>query len=549
MSDTAQELKRRILELTRQFSELTHSGNRPGYDPKHAPFVAGKTNILYAGRVFNEDEVEAAVSATLDFWLTLGKEGETFERKLASILGVRRSILVNSGSSANLLAVSALTSYRLGDRRLRPGDEVITVAAGFPTTVAPMIQNGLVPVFIDNDPVTLNARRGALEEAYRPGKTKAVMIGHTLSNPFDLTETLTFCHKYDLWLIEDNCDSLGSTYSMPLEQAKALGLDYLLKSATGPGPEPSSDRSAKVQDGTLTAPTGSWGDLSTQSFYPPHHITLGEGGTVNVIRNTLFKVILESFRDWGRDCYCASGVDNTCGKRFNYKLGELPEGYDHKFTYSHLGYNLKPLDIQAAIGLRQLEKLPAFLDARRQNWEYLRRGLADLEEFFEFHLPTHATAWTPDGFLWERPGGSTCNPAWFGFMVMVRPEAPFRKFAMARYLDDRKIGNRMLLGGNLTRQPAFVQLRNDNPAAFRVVGDLHGADKIMNGALFLGTHPGMTRPMLDYIIDQLHAYVKEQVQTVRSPADHNGSEKPLAPYFDEVARMPAVDASVDSETV
>src|SRR5208283_3203325 len=308
--------------------------------------------VPYAGRVFDEEEVEAAVSATLDFWLTLGKEGEGFEEGLAQYLGVRKSILLNSGSSANLVAFAALTSPKLGARRIKPGDEVITVAAGFPTTVAPIIQNGAVPVFIDNDPVTLNARVEMLEEAFIPGKTKAVMMAHTLGNPFDLSTVTDFCRKHSLWLVEDNCDALGCRYDDRL--------------------------------------TGSFGDLSTQSFYPPHHLTLGEGGAVNIVGDMKFKVLVESFRDWGRDCWCASGKENTCGKRFGWRLGELPEGYDHKYIYSHLGYNLKPLDIQAAIGRQQLKKLDRFSQARRDNWEYLRRGLAHLEEFFEFHLPTHA---------------------------------------------------------------------------------------------------------------------------------------------------------------
>jgi len=298
-----------------------------------------------------------------------------FEHELASVLGIKRSILVNSGSSANLVAVSALTSHKLGDRAILPGDEVITCAAGFPTTVAPIIQNGAVPVFLDNNPVTLNANLDRLEEAYVPGKTKAVMMAHTLGNPFDLERIVTFCRQHDLWLIEDNCDSLGSTYTFPAGHEEALRF-----------------RKPLAENGEAVAyPTGTFGDLSTQSFYPPHHLTLGEGGAVNVVRDMRLKVLVESFRDWGRDCWCASGKDNTCGKRFGWQLGELPEGYDHKYIYSHLGYNLKPLDIQAAIGREQLKKLERFSAARRANWETLRRGLGHLEEYFEFHLPTHAT--------------------------------------------------------------------------------------------------------------------------------------------------------------
>lgn len=458
---TPAELKTEILRLTREYSALMHQANRPGTESA-AGFEPGKTMVPYAGRVFTEDEVEAAVSSTLDFWLTLGPEGEAFEQELGQFLGVKRSLLVNSGSSANLLAITALTSAKLGDRRLNPGDEVITVAAGFPTTVAPIIQNGLVPVFIDNDPVTLNGRVDQLEAAFAPGKTKAVMMAHTLGNPFDLAAVTEFCRKHNLWLIEDNCDALGCRY-----------------------------------DGKLT---GTFGDLSTQSFYPPHHLTMGEGGAVNIVRDMKLKVAVESFRDWGRDCWCASGKDNTCHKRFGWKLGELPEGYDHKYIYSHLGYNLKPLDPQAAIGRQQLKKLPAFVQARRDNWNTLRAGLADLEEYFSFMLPTHATGWSKTGgFTWDASGHRT-DCSWFGFMMMVRPTAPFTRSQFAQALDAAKIGNRMLFGGNLLRQPAFVQLKQDNPAAFRVIGDLAGADRIMNESVFIGTYPGLTPAMLEYMI-------------------------------------------------
>lgn len=458
---TPVELKAEILRLTREYSALTHRANRPGAENANA-FEPGKTTVPYAGRVFTEDEVEAAVSATLDFWLTLGPEGEAFEQELGGFLGVKRSLLVNSGSSANLLAISALTSAKLGDRRLNPGDEVITVAAGFPTTVAPILQNGLVPVFIDNDPVTLNGRVDQLEAAFAPGKTKAVMMAHTLGNPFDLAAVTDFCRKHNLWLIEDNCDALGCRY-----------------------------------DGKFT---GTFGDLSTQSFYPPHHLTMGEGGAVNIVRDMKLKVLVESFRDWGRDCWCASGKDNTCHKRFGWKLGELPEGYDHKYIYSHLGYNLKPLDPQAAIGRQQLKKLPAFIQARMDNWNTLRAGLAGLEEFFDFMLPTHATGWSKSGgFTWDATGHRT-ECSWFGFMMMVRPNGKFTRSQFAQALDAAKIGNRMLFGGNLLRQPAFVQLKKDNPAAFRVIGDLAGADRIMNESVFIGTYPGLTPAMLDYVI-------------------------------------------------
>ena len=507
---TAPELKARILELTREYSRLTHTGQRPGDDPAHAPFTPGQT-IPYAGRVFAEEEVEAAVSATLDFWLTLGPEGEAMEKELAAFLGVRHSLLVNSGSSANLVAFSALTTHKLpAEKRLRPGDEVITVAAGFPTTVAPIIQNGAVPVFMDANPLTGNADCSLLEEAYSPGKTKAVMMAHALGNPFDLGAVLAFCQKYDLWLIEDNCDALGCTYTMPLAQAESLGLEHLLKIARGGGhPLIRLHAAEGAPEGSalfLTAPTGSWGDISTQSFYPPHHLTMGEGGAVNIIRRPPLKTYAESFRDWGRDCWCASGKDDTCGKRFQWQLGELPEGYDHKYIYSHLGYNMKPLDPQAAIGRVQLRRLPDFIEARKRNWETLRAGLAGLEHVLDFSLPTHATAWIPPAgdrvsseFEWDTTGCRT-DCSWFGFKITVREGAPFTRTELAAHLDQHKIGNRMLFGGNLLRQPAFVQLRRDNPAGLRAVGALSGADRIMNRTLFLGTYPGLTAEMLAYEI-------------------------------------------------
>lgn len=497
MERTTQQLKEEILCLTREYSRQVHAANRPGFDPMRSRYVEGDT-IPYAGRVFTEDEVEAAVGATLDFWLTLGKEGEAFESELAELMGVKHSLLVNSGSSANLLAITALTSYKVpANKRLRPGDEVITCAAGFPTTVAPIIQNGLVPVFIDNDPITGNARPEMLESAYVPGKSKAVMMAHTLGNPFDIRAVLEFCTKYDLWLIEDNCDALGCTYSMPKVDAERLGMDHLIAIADkGQHGMVRYQRHPVSGVELLTAPTGTWGDLSTQSFYPPHHLTMGEGGAVNIVRNRKLKIIVESFRDWGRDCWCASGKDNTCLKRFNWQLGELPEGYDHKYIYSHLGYNLKPLDPQAAIGRQQLKKLKGFIEARKTNWETLRKGLSGLEHLFDFTLPTHAKAWTHEGFVWDK---SNClvDCSWFGFMLQVKPDAPLSNRGLARHLDENKIGNRMLFGGNLLRQPAFVQLKKDSPEAFRVVGDLAGADSIMRSALFLGTYPGLTKDMLD----------------------------------------------------
>ncbi|HLB33387.1 MAG TPA: lipopolysaccharide biosynthesis protein RfbH [Chthoniobacterales bacterium] len=502
MNKVAAELKAEILRLTRDYSQLVHSSNVVGSERK-VPFLPGETVVPYAARVFDADEVEAAVGSMLDFWLTLGVEGEAFEQELASFLGVKYSLLVNSGSSANLVALSALTTHKLpSDRRLQWGDEVITVAAGFPTTVAPIIQCGAVPVFLDNNPATGNIRSEDLEKAFCEGKTKVVMIAHALGNPFDLGAVLAFCRKYHLWLIEDNCDALGATYSMLLGQAKALGI---IENSPG---IPSDGK-------YVTRYTGTWGDLSTQSFYPPHHLTMGEGGAVNIISRPALKLYAESFRDWGRDCWCASGKDNTCNKRFGWQLGELPKGYDHKYIYSHFGYNLKPLDPQAAIGRQQLKKLPLFIEARKKNWEYLRRALADLDEVFDFSLPTHAMEWKHpkdsdrnhcfSSFSWD---DSECRTdcSWFGFMIRVKPSAPFSHTELAHYLEEKKIGNRMFFGGNLLRQPLFMQLKKDHPEAFRVATSLTGADEIMNQALFLGTYPGLTQEMLDYEIKVIHDF-------------------------------------------
>ena len=496
MSDPAA-IKKEILRLTREYSRQVHASFRPAADPDRQPWQPG-TTIPYAGRVFTEDEVEAAVGSTLDFWLTLGQEGEAFQKELAAFLGVRHSLLVNSGSSANLVAISALTSAKLQEaRRIKPGDEVITVAAGFPTTVAPIVQVGAVPVFIDADPITGNARCDQLEQAYSPGKTKAVMMAHALGNPFDLAVTLAFCQKNNLWLVEDNCDALGCSYSMPRELAESLGF-----TENSPGLDDGPDRVIRW--------TGTWGDISTQSFYPPHHLTMGEGGAVNIVRDQKLKVIAESFRDWGRDCWCPSGIDNTCNKRFDWQLGELPQGYDHKYTYSHLGFNLKPLDPQAAIGRVQMRRLPEFIEARKQNWETLRRGLAALEDVLEFALPTHATGWDPEnGFSWDDSGCRT-DCSWFGFKIAVNPGAAFSRTELAQELDRCLIGNRMLFGGNLVRQPAFVQLRQDRPEALRVVGDLADSDQIMASTLFLGTYPGLTAEMLQEEIGVIQAFAGGQ---------------------------------------
>lgn len=547
-----QKIRQEILRLTREYSTLTHAAQRPGWDPKKPQIKTGEAPIPYAGRVFDEDEVEAAVGSTLDFWLTLGPEGEAMERELASFLGVKHTLLVNSGSSANLLALTALTSPKIPERRrLRPGDEVITCAAGFPTTVAPILQNGLVPVFIDNDPVTGNARVDQLAKALVAGKTKAVMMAHTLGNPFDLGAVLRFCRQHDLWLIEDNCDALGSTYSLPVALAKELGLDHLLKLAEQNGgslavPGSLLDKTNHQQPttlhklpaitgGQLVAYTGSFGDLSTQSFYPPHHITMGEGGAVNIVSHPPLKKLVESFRDWGRDCWCPSGKDNTCGKRFGWKLGELPEGYDHKYIYSHLGYNLKPLDLQAAIGRVQLRRLPAFAQARKDNWSFLREALEPLSDRLEFSLPTHATGWlkgatveklkgapptqqpinistlpprNPSTFSWDSSGCAS-SPSWFGFMVRPRAGKAGDTRSLARRLDEAGIGNRMLFGGNLTKQPVFSQLRRERPDAFRVVGTLEGADDLMERALFVGVYPGLGEAELHRMAEEIRIWAEE----------------------------------------
>ena len=425
------ELHAQILDLVREY-----------YHARHAPqaqqeFSPGESKVSYAGRVFDERELVAAVDSTLDFWLTLGDKGEQFEQQLAKYVGVKHGLLVNSGSSANLVAFATLTSPHL-KRPLKPGDEVITVAAGFPTTVAPIVQYGCVPVFVDVSLETGNVLVERLEDALSL-QTRAVMLAHTLGNPFEVEAVLDFVRQHDLYLIEDNCDALGSTY-----------------------------RGQK---------TGTFGHLATQSFYPPHHITLGEGGAV-LTNNAKLKRIAMSFRDWGRDCWCASGVDNTCNNRFGWQLGDLPHGYDHKYIYSHLGYNLKPLEIQAAIGLEQLNKVEDFAAARRANHARLLEAIRPYEEFL--HLPQA----TPES-----------DPSWFGLLLAVRDDAPFTKTELVRHLEDRKIQTRQLFAGNLLRQPAFQNV------AHRVVGDLTNTDKLMRDAFFIGVYPGLTDAMLDYVGD------------------------------------------------
>jgi CDP-6-deoxy-D-xylo-4-hexulose-3-dehydrase len=404
-------------------------------------FVAGVSSIPVAGRVFDEEEIELLVESSLDFWLTTGRFAERFERELAAFVGIREAILVNSGSSANLLAISALTSERLADRRLKPGDEVITVAAGFPTTVNPIVQCGLVPVFIDVDIPTLNADVRLLETA-RSDRTKAVIFAHTLGNPFDLDAVTGFAKKHGLWLVEDCCDALGSTY-----------------------------RGQKV---------GTFGDLATVSFYPAHHITMGEGGCV-LTNKPLLRTIVESFRDWGRDCWCAPGQENTCGKRFDWQLGGLPHGYDHKYIYSHIGYNLKATDMQAAVGVAQLKKLPKFIEARKQNFASLKARLADVADLFVLPKAT-----------------SESDPAWFGFPMLVNQSAPFSRKQLVEYLDAKKIHSRQVFAGNLVRQPAYRDVKT------RVVGDLNNSDHVMNQAFWIGIYPGISAEMIDYVVKVLH---------------------------------------------
>jgi CDP-6-deoxy-D-xylo-4-hexulose-3-dehydrase len=423
----SQELHGRILDLVREYYHARHAAK---------PFLPGQSTVPYAGRVFDEREMVAAVDTVLDFWLTLGPQGEAFERELAATVGVRHALLVNSGSSANLVAFATLTSPQL-DRPLQPGDEVLTVAAGFPTTVAPIVQHGCVPVFVDVHADTANVMVDRLADAVGP-KTRAVMIAHTLGNPYDLDGVMDLVRRHELYLVEDNCDALGSTY-----------------------------RGKK---------TGTFGDLATQSFYPPHHLTLGEGGAVLTSSGRL-KKIAESFRDWGRDCWCASGKDNTCGKRFGWQLGDLPMGYDHKYIYSHLGYNLKPLDVQAAIGRQQLHKLDAFGAARRAHRAQLAAALAPYEDHLRLQQPT--------------PGA---DPSWFGLLITVRPEAPFSRADLVRHLEGHKIQTRQLFAGNLLRQPAFKNIQH------RVVGDLANTDTIMRDAFFVGVYPGLTSAMLDYMV-------------------------------------------------
>ncbi len=421
-----------------KLAELINSLAEKSLDVLHKKkeFVPGESDIPVTGKVFGKNELISAVSASLDFWLTAGPYTEKFESEFAKKVGMRHSFMVNSGSSANLLALTSLTSPKLGDRKLIPGDEVITVAAGFPTTVTPILQNNLVPVYVDIDIGTYVANEDQLEEAISP-RTKAIMMAHTLGNPFNLDLVEKLAKKHNLWVIEDSCDGLGGTY-----HNKNLG---------------------------------SFGDFSTFSFYPAHHITTGEGGAV-LVKKAAHKVIVESLRDWGRDCWCAPGCDNTCLKRYEWKLGDLPEGYDHKYTYSHLGYNLKSGDIQAAIGLSQLERLDGFVEKRRSNWSYLHRNLKSLEEFLILPKPTEHG-----------------DPSWFGFAITVRKDSPVSRNSLVKLLNEKKIGTRLLFGGNLLKQPAFIGTPK------RVIGDLHNSDIVMNDTFWIGVWPGITEEMLNYV--------------------------------------------------
>ena len=437
MTDTAAQLRRQILDLTAQYwLESSPQGD----------FIPGVSPVPVSGKVIDASDVSAVVDSALDAWFTTGRFADTFERNLARFVGVRSASLVNSGSSANLVALSTLTSPKLGDRRLNPGDEVITVAAGFPTTVNPIFQNRLVPVFVDVTVPEYEIDVCQLEAA-RSDRTRAVFLAHTLGNVFDLDAVCAFTRKHNLWLIEDCCDALGSTY-----------------------------KGRNV---------GTFGDIATLSFYPAHHITTGEGGAVLTDKPAL-QVLIESFRDWGRDCWCDPGKDNTCGKRFEWQLGSLPCGYDHKYIYSHIGYNLKATDMQAALGASQLTKLPEFIARRKANFHHLKAALAGLEEYLI--LPEAAVH---------------SDPSWFGFPIGVRENAPFRREDLTHALDANKIGTRLLFGGNLLRQPAYQD------CTYRVAGELRNTDFVMNNVFWVGAYPGLTPPMLDFVAKTITGFIAQ----------------------------------------
>ena len=431
---TTDSLRKEIAELVKQYAALQYV---------EKPFEAGKTVVPPSGKVIGETELQYMVEASLDGWLTTGRFNDQFEKELAEFIGVKHLITVNSGSSANLVAFNTLTSPKLGPRAIQKGDEVIGVAAGFPTTVNPIVQFGAVPVFVDVDLKTHNVNADLIEAAITP-KTKAVMLAHTLGNPFDLAKVKAICEKHHLWLVEDCCDALGAKF-----------------------------------DGKMV---GTWGDIATLSFYPAHHMTMGEGGAV-FTNDAKLAMIAESYRDWGRDCYCKPGCDNTCGTRFNMQLGSLPQGYDHKYTYSHLGYNLKITDMQAACGLAQLKRLPEFIEKRNANFDYLKNRLATVTDFIELTEPTE---------------GST--PSWFGFPVTLKDTAGVSRVDLTKYLDQNKIGTRLLFAGNLIRQPYFEGIEH------RVVGELTNTDITMNQTLWLGIYPGLGKEQLDYIAEKLEEF-------------------------------------------
>ena len=430
-----QEARNEIKELVTKYYHA--------FKEKKEPYQEGQ-RISYAGRVFDEKEMCALTDATLDFWLTTGRFSEQFEKEFAQWLGVKHAHLVNSGSSANLCAFSVLTAPELGNRQIKRGDEVITVACGFPTTITPILQYGAVPVFVDVTVPQYNIDVTKLEAALSE-KTKAVMIAHTLGNPFDLAGVKAFCQKHNLWLVEDNCDALGTTYTIDGE----------------------------------TRYTGAWGDIGTSSFYPPHHMTMGEGGCVYTNDSLLNRLIL-SYRDWGRDCICPSGHDNFCGHRFDGQFGQLPKGYDHKYVYSHFGYNLKVTDMQAAIGCEQLKKFPSFIEARRHNWERLHAALESYQ----------------DKLILPEPAANS-KPSWFGFLISVKPESGLNRNDVTRYIEDHQVQTRLLFSGNIIKHPCFNQLRDTD--AYRVAGSLEATEFILNNTFWVGVYPGMTDEMIDYM--------------------------------------------------
>jgi CDP-6-deoxy-D-xylo-4-hexulose-3-dehydrase len=431
------QLRQKILDLSARYFAVAFPASE---------FKPGESAVPVSGKVIDGEDLSSVVDSALDCWFTTGRFAEEFERKLARFVGVRCASLVNSGSSANLLAISALTSPKLGDRRLKPGDEVITVAAGFPTTINPILQNRLVPVFVDVTLPSYEIDAGQLDAALSD-RTRAIFIAHTLGNVFDLDAVTEFARKHKLWLIEDCCDALGSTWKGRL--------------------------------------VGTFGDIATVSFYPAHHITMGEGGAVLTNRPDL-QVLIESFRDWGRDCWCHPGKDNTCGKRFDWQLGSLPCGYDHKYTYSHIGYNLKATDMQAALGASQIGKLPGFIERRKENFRILTAALKPAEEYLLLPVAT--------------PGS---DPSWFGFPIGVRTGAPFTREELIRALDAKKIATRLLFGGNLLRQPAY------NGCEHRVIGNLPNTDYVMNNVFWIGVYPGLTKPMLDYVAETIIHFATE----------------------------------------